>query len=101
MTVFDSPSVLSAAQVAVVFDGTMTTPAARSAEGLAFDRDRVLYCGGERGQIYRLSLPDRQFEQIGSTDGFCLGMASTGPVGFSSAIRGMEPCCDLIRAPGK
>jgi sugar lactone lactonase YvrE len=70
-----APTVLSGEQVAVVFDGTMTTPQLDHAEGLAFDHEGHLYCGGERGQIYRLSLPDRQFTQVGSTDGFCLGMA--------------------------
>jgi gluconolactonase len=70
------PSViLSADQVTAVFDGTMTTPQLDHAEGLAFDREGYLYCGGERGQIYRLSLQDRAFTQVGSTDGFCLGMA--------------------------
>jgi gluconolactonase len=68
-------TLLSADQVTSVFDGTMTTPQLDHAEGLAFDREGALYCGGERGQIYRLSLPDRRFEQVGSTGGFCLGMA--------------------------
>jgi hypothetical protein len=30
----------------------MTTPQLDHAEGLAFDREGYLYCGGERGQIY-------------------------------------------------
>ncbi len=68
-------AVLSSKQVAVVFDGTMTTPQLDHAEGLAFDHEGFLYCGGERGQIYRLSLQDRHLTQVGSTDGFCLGMA--------------------------
>jgi sugar lactone lactonase YvrE len=66
---------LSAEQVRNVFDGTMTTPQLDHAEGLAFDRQGRLYCGGERGQIYCLSLETRDFQQVGSTDGFCLGMA--------------------------
>jgi sugar lactone lactonase YvrE len=68
-------TVLSADQVTSIFDGTMTTPQLDHAEGLAFDREGRLYCGGERGQIYRLSLHDHRFEQVGTTDGFCLGMA--------------------------
>ena len=74
-------TLLSAEQVTCVFDGTMTTPQLDHAEGLAFDRDGRLYCGGERGQIYRLSFDDGLFEQVGSTGGFCLGMA------FNSAGR--------------
>jgi gluconolactonase len=75
-----SSTILSADQVTNFFDGTMTTPQLDHAEGLAFDSEGRLYCGGERGQIYRLSLNDRRFEQVGSTGGFCLGMAfdSTG-----------------------
>lgn len=68
-------AVLSAAQVRVVFDGTMTTPQLDHPEGLAFDRDGRLYCGGERGQIFRLSLEEGKLEQVGDTGGFCLGMA--------------------------
>ena len=68
-------AVLSSDQVTSIFDGTMTTPQLDHAEGLAFDRQGRLYCGGERGQIYRLTLEERRFEQVGSTGGFCLGMA--------------------------
>ena len=68
-------TVLFEDQVTIVFDGTMTTPQLDHAEGLAFDREGRLYCGGERGQIYRLSLDGGRFEQLGSTGGFCLGMA--------------------------
>jgi gluconolactonase len=62
-------------QVRVVFDGTMTTPQLDHPEGLAFDRAGRLYCGGERGQIFRLSLEEQRLEQVGDTGGFCLGMA--------------------------
>jgi hypothetical protein len=34
-----------------------------------------LYCGGERGQIYRIHLAERRIEQVADTRGFCLGMA--------------------------
>lgn len=68
-------SVVSMEQVSIVFDGTMTTPQLDHAEGLAIDPDGVVYCGGERGQIYRLELDGGKFEQVGETGGFCLGMA--------------------------
>lgn len=64
---------LSSDHVTSIFDGTMTTPQLDHAEGLTFDQDGQLYCGGERGQIYRLSLDNRRFQQVGSTGGFCLG----------------------------
>lgn len=69
------PPALRPDQVRVAFDGTMTTPQLDHPEGLAFDRDGRLYCGGERGQIFRLSLEDKVLEQVGDTGGFCLGMA--------------------------
>ncbi|MGE0274478.1 MAG: hypothetical protein AB7R40_03510 [Nitrospiraceae bacterium] len=37
-------AVLLSKQVAVVFDGTMTTPQLDHAEGLAFDHEGFLYC---------------------------------------------------------
>lgn len=73
--VHDSRMVLDEQHVKIAFDGTMTRPQLDHPEGLAFDRDGRLYCGGERGQIFRLSLEDRTLEQVGDTDGFCLGMA--------------------------
>jgi sugar lactone lactonase YvrE len=73
--VHDRLMVLDEQQVKIVFDGTMTRPQLDHPEGLAFDRDGRLYCGGEQGQIFRLSLEDRTLEQVGDTGGFCLGMA--------------------------
>ncbi|HEU4685515.1 MAG TPA: SMP-30/gluconolactonase/LRE family protein [Nitrospira sp.] len=71
----DKTTVLSARDVRVVFDGTMTSPQLDHPEGLAFDKAGRLYCGGERGQIFRLSLEERKLEQVADTGGFCLGMA--------------------------
>ncbi len=42
-------------------------------EGLAFDREGILYCGGEAGQIYQIR--NQQTRQICTTNGFILGMA--------------------------
>lgn len=74
-TLDDNLMVLHDDQVRIAFDGTMTRPQLDHPEGLAFDRDGRLYCGGEQGQIFRLSLEDRTLEQVGDTGGFCLGMA--------------------------
>jgi gluconolactonase len=41
-------------------------------EGLAFDRNGVLWAGGEAGQIYRIE--DGVVRQAGSVGGFCLGI---------------------------
>jgi sugar lactone lactonase YvrE len=37
--------------------------------------DGSIWCGGERGQIYRLPPDGSRLEQVASTGGFCLGMA--------------------------
>ncbi|WHZ29915.1 MAG: Gluconolactonase-like [Nitrospira sp.] len=74
-TLDDNLMILHDDQVRIAFDGTMTRPQLDHPEGLAFDRDGRLYCGGEQGQIFRLSLEDRTLEQVGDTGGFCLGMA--------------------------
>jgi gluconolactonase len=45
-------------------------------EGVAVHpADGSIWCGGERGQIYRLPSDGSRLEQVASTDGFCLGMA--------------------------
>ncbi len=41
-------------------------------EGLAFDRDGVLWAGGEAGQIYRVE--EGSARAIGNVGGFCLGI---------------------------
>lgn len=60
---------------AVFYDGTITDPQLDHPEGVAVHPDGSVWCGGERGQIYRLDPEGRKLEQIASTDGFCLGMA--------------------------
>jgi gluconolactonase len=43
-------------------------------EDLAFDKEGILWAGGELGQIYRI--PQKgQVEQVASLGGFCLGLA--------------------------
>ena len=43
-------------------------------EAVAYGPDGFVYAGGEAGQIYRIGL-DGALSQIGSTGGFCLGLA--------------------------
>jgi gluconolactonase len=68
-------SFLSDDRVRVVYEGSITEPQLDHPEGLAVHRDGSVWCGGERGQIYRLSPDEGRLEQVGSTEGFCLGMA--------------------------
>jgi gluconolactonase len=47
-------------------------------EGVAWDPDaRVLYAGGEAGQLYRVTL-DGEVQQVATTGGFLLGVAVAG-----------------------
>jgi gluconolactonase len=66
---------LSDDDVSIFYDGTVTDPQLDHPEGVAVDRDGNVWCGGERGQIYRLDPDGSRLEVVASTDGFCLGMA--------------------------
>jgi gluconolactonase len=61
--------------VSVFIDGTLSDPQLDHPEGLAVHPDGSVWCGGERGQIFRVEPDGRAMMQIASTDGFCLGMA--------------------------
>jgi sugar lactone lactonase YvrE len=71
----DSPALVSRDRVRVVYEGSLTDPQLDHPEGVAIHRDGSIWCGGERGQIFRLSPDGHELEQLGSTGGFCLGMA--------------------------
>lgn len=73
--VHDIDMVVDAAAVSVFFDGTITDPQLDHPEGLAVHPDGSIWCGGERGQIYRLDADGRSLVEVASTGGFCLGMA--------------------------
>jgi sugar lactone lactonase YvrE len=59
----------------VFYDGLLTEPRLDHPEGLAVHRDGSIWCGGERGQIYRIEPDGRSMEQIASSGGFSQGMA--------------------------
>jgi len=59
----------------VFYDGLLTEPRLDHPEGLAVHRDGSIWCGGERGQIYRIEPDGSSMEQIASSDGFSQGMA--------------------------
>jgi gluconolactonase len=62
-------------RASVFFDGTLTDPQLDHPEGLAVHRDGSVWCGGERGQIFRVDPDGMSIEEVASTGGFCLGMA--------------------------
>jgi gluconolactonase len=59
----------------IYIDGTLSEPRLSHPEGLAFDSEGFLWCGGERGEIYKIAKDGKSHEIIASTGGFCLGMA--------------------------
>lgn len=69
------PALVPPERVRIVFEGSLTEPQLDHPEGVAIHPDGSIWCGGERGQIYRLSPDGSELQQVGSTGGFCLGMA--------------------------
>src|SRR5215210_8290889 len=61
--------------MSVLCDGAVTEPRLSHPEGVAVDDDGYIWCGGELGQIYRISPDGSNREVVASTGGFCLGMA--------------------------
>src|ERR687893_1369054 len=78
----------SAAQV--FYDGMLTDPQLDHPEGVAVHRDGSVWCGGERGQVFRVDPDGTSVEEVASTGGFCLGMAFGGD--------GQLYVCDLKHA---
>ena len=62
-------------RVSVFYDGTLTDPQLDHPEGVAVHPDGSVWCGGERGQIFRLDPDGRTLTEVASTGGFSLGMA--------------------------
>lgn len=82
---------LGADAAAVFFDGTLTDPQLDHPEGLAVHPNGSVWCGGERGQIYRLEADGSSLVEVASTGGFSLGMA------FDAAAEHLY-VCDLKHA---
>jgi sugar lactone lactonase YvrE len=87
----DADMLLDGSAASVFFDGTITDPQLDHPEGLAVHPDGSIWCGGERGQIYRLDAEGRSLVEVASTGGFCLGMA------FDAASEHLY-VCDLKHA---
>jgi gluconolactonase len=66
---------LSDDRVSVLVDGTLNDPQLDHPEGVAVHPDGSVWCGGERGQIFRVDPDGSSVEQVASTDGFALGIA--------------------------
>jgi gluconolactonase len=59
----------------VFFDGIFSEPRLRHPEGIAIDASGDILCGGETGEIYRISADGSGIETVASTGGFILGLA--------------------------
>lgn len=74
-------------EASVFFDATTGPVRLSHPECVAFDADGNAWCGGDRGEIYRIAADGSGIEQIASTDGFVLGVTLDG--------RGSLFACDL------
>jgi sugar lactone lactonase YvrE len=61
--------------IRVFFDGTLGEPQLDHPESVAVAADGSVWCGGERGQIFRIEADGSAIDQVASTGGFCLGLA--------------------------
>jgi sugar lactone lactonase YvrE len=74
-------------EASVFFDGTVGDVRLSHPECVAFDADGNAWCGGDRGEIYRIAADGSGIEQVASTGGFVLGVTLDG--------RGRLFACDL------
>ncbi|ADB53198.1 SMP-30/gluconolactonase/LRE family protein [Conexibacter woesei] len=74
-------------EASVFVDGIVGPVRLSHPECVAFDADGNAWCGGERGEIYRVAADGSAIEQVASTGGFVLGVALDG--------RGFLYACDL------
>lgn len=64
----------------ILVDGTLGEPRLDHPECVVVGPDGAVWCGGERGQVYRIEPDGSGFTEVASTGGFSLGMAF-GPDG--------------------
>jgi gluconolactonase len=65
-------------QARVFCDGLDGEPRLDHPEGVAVHADGSVWCGGERGQIFRIAPDGSSREIVASTEGFCLGLTFEG-----------------------
>ncbi|MFC5530709.1 SMP-30/gluconolactonase/LRE family protein [Cohnella yongneupensis] len=69
------PALLPEDRGIIFFDGIFTDPQLNHPECLAFDAAGNIWCGGERGEIFRIAADGSDIALMASTDGFTLGLA--------------------------
>lgn len=83
-------AVLPISAARVFFDGIFSDPRVAHPEGVAVHADGSIWCGNETGELLRIAADGGRVERMGTTGGFCLGIA------FDSA--GNCFICDLKHA---
>jgi sugar lactone lactonase YvrE len=61
--------------IRVLFDGTLSEPRLDHPQCVAVDRDGSIWCGGERGQVFRSGPDGSALEEVACSRGFTLGIA--------------------------
>jgi sugar lactone lactonase YvrE len=70
--------VIGLEQASIFFDGTTGEPRLSHPECVAFDAHGAAWCGGDRGELYRIAPDGSAIEQVACTGGFTLGVALDG-----------------------
>jgi sugar lactone lactonase YvrE len=70
--------VIALERASIFFDGTTTEPRLSHPECVAFDDEGAAWCGGDRGELYRVAPDGSAIEQVACTGGFTLGVALDG-----------------------
>ena len=81
----------------VFFDGIFSEPRLRHPEGVAIDASGDVWCGGETGEIYRISADGSGIETVASTGGFILGLAFDGDQNLYAATCATPRCSASTR----
>ena len=88
-------------QASIFFDGTTGEPRLSHPECVAFDDDGAAWCGGDRGELYRIAPDGSAIEQIASTGGFTLGVALDGAGALYSCDLALRAVFKLDLASGE
>jgi gluconolactonase len=70
--------VIALERASIFFDGTTGEPRLSHPECVAFGDDGAAWCGGDRGELYRVAPDGSAIEQVACTGGFTLGVALDG-----------------------
>jgi len=84
---------LDTSSARIFYDGLLTEPRLDHPEGPVVHRDGSVWCGGERGQIYRIEPDGSSMGQAASSGGFSQGMAFDAEITFTYATSSTRRLC--------